>query len=205
MKIAILILLLVVSSVCGQAQTPTQLPLVRVERIGEATARSFFVFSTSIRNFAIRHDGHGELSSTTAMRKNFDLRMGGAARLERLYFIEYDNDVILEYEVTDQRGDWGYVMRMDQKTQKFKWVTPLSCNNLGPGLISGGELYFSASNLLAKLNINTGAFVWQQSQPDHDWAFGLPELKGDAVVFQDEAQAGRVIELDKTTGKVIKN
>jgi outer membrane protein assembly factor BamB len=206
MKIVIVVLLLLVSSVCGQAQTVSpQLPLVRVDRIGEATARSFFVFSTSMRNYAIRHDGHGESWSTNTMRKNFDLRMGGAGRLERLYFVEYESDLILEYEVTDQRGDWGYVLRMDQKTMKLKWIMPLSANNLGPGLIAATDLYFSASNFLARLDLPTGAFVWQQAQPDHEWAFGIPTLKGGKIVFQDEGETGRVVEVDTNTGRPIKN
>ena len=205
MKIILAILFLLVSSVCGQAQTVSQFPLVRVDRIGEATARSFFVFSTPMRNYAIRHDGHGESWAPNTMRKNFDLRMGGAGRLERLYFVEYESDVVLEYEVTDQRGDWGYVLRMDQKTQRYKWITPLSANNLGPGLVAGNDFYFSASGFLAKLDMQTGAFVWQQPQLEHEWAFGLPTLKGETLIFQDEGELSRRVEVDKNTGRLIKN
>ena len=74
---------------------------------GEATARYFFVCSSSSRIYTIRHDGHGEGSSLTTRRKNYDLSMNGALRIERLYFAEYDGDLVLEYEVTDGRGDWA--------------------------------------------------------------------------------------------------
>ena len=205
MKIVVVVLFLVVSSVCGAAQTVSEQPLARIDRIGEATARSFFVFATPTRNYTIRHDGHGETWAANTMRKNFDLKMGGAARLERMFFGEAEGDLILEYEVTDQRGDWGYVLRMDQKSQKLKWITPLSANNLGPGLVVGNELYFSASNFLAKLDITTGSFLWQQPQPDHDWAFGLPALKGESVIFQDDGETRKMVEVDKNTGRVIKN
>ena len=110
MKVVIPGLLLLVSSVFGQTRidnvTATQVPFVNVERIGEANARSFFVFSTSSRSYTIRHDGHGEGSSLTIRRKNY-LSMNGALRIERLYFAEYDGDLVLEYEVTDGRGDWA--------------------------------------------------------------------------------------------------
>jgi len=205
MKIVFVVLFLLVNSVSGQPQTGQQVPFVRVDRIGDVAERSFFVFSTSYRDYAIRHDGHGEGSSTTVMRKNFDLRMGGAGRLERLYFAEYDGDLFLEYEVTDLRGDWGYLLRMDQKMMKLRWIVPLSSNNLGPGLIDGEGIYFSAANLLAKVDLTNGSYLWQQNQTEHTWAFGLPELKGQALVFHDAGEIDRSVEVDKPTGRLIKH
>ena len=209
MKIVVVVLLLLVSSVSVQAQTdqsrPQQIPFTRVERIGEATARSFFVFSTSIRNYAIRHDGHSEGASLTTRRKNFDLRMGGAARLERLYFAEYEGDLLLEYEVTDARGDWGYLLRMEQKEMKFRWIAPLSVYNLGPGLIEGREVYLSAANLLAKIDLQTGTYLWQQSQFEYFSAFGLPVVNGDTIVFTDDVETSKIIEVEKNTGRILKH
>jgi outer membrane protein assembly factor BamB len=193
------------SSVCGLAQTATELPLTRVDRIGGPTERSFFTFSTSTCGYTIRHDGLVEAWVADTKRKIFQLRMGGPGRLERLYFVEFGSDLILEYEVTDKRGDWGYLLRMDQKTQKLKWITPVSAVDLGPGLIVGNDLYFSAANFLAKLDVSNGASIWQQPQPDHDGSFELPTLKGDTVVFQDSAATGRMVEVDKNTGQVKKN
>jgi len=93
--------------------------------------------------------------------------MNGALRIERLYFAEYDGDLVLEYEVTDGRGDWADVLRMDQTMMRFKWVTPISADALGPGLIEGHDLYISAVNVVAKIDMQTGAIGWQQSDFEH--------------------------------------
>lgn len=168
MKVVLVFVLLLVCSVSGQTLTD-QSPLprvgfVRVERIGEETARSFFVFATSTRDYAIRHDGHSEGSSLTTRRKNFDLRMGGATRLERLYYAEYERDLFVEYEVTDGTSDWGYVVRIDQETMKFKWIAPLSADNLGPGLIEGQNIFLRAVNRIAKIDLQSGTCLWQMAQ-----------------------------------------
>lgn len=206
MKFAAVALLLTVSSVPVETQTAQsgsqQIALVNVDRIGEATARSFFVFPTSVRNYAIRHDGLGEGSTLQGMRKTFVLRMGGTGRLQRLYFAEYEGDLLLEYEVTGPRGNWGYVLRMDQKKMKFRWITPVSGDNLGPGLIDHHDLYFGASNLLAKIDLHTGAYLWQQSELQQILTFGIPAIKADTVVFRDEAEIKSTIEVEKQTGRI---
>ncbi len=181
-----------------------QVPFTNVERIGEATARHFFVFTSSARNYAIRHDGHSEGTTFAARRQNFELRMAGAARLERVYFAEYEGELLLEYEVTGSQGNWGYILRMDQKTMKYKWVTSVSADNLGPGLIDNHELYFSGSNLLAKLDLQNGSYVWQ-SELQKFFTFSVPTIKGDKVMFRNESDAERTVEVEKESGRLLKS
>jgi len=208
MKIVVVVLFLLAIPVFGQTQTDTtqvQTAFLKVDRIGEANARSFFTFSTSIRNYTIRHDGHGEVSSISTMRKNYDLRMGGAVRLEAVYFAEFEGDLLLEYEVTDLKNDWGYVLRMDQKTAKVRWIAPLSVSGLGPGLIEVQDLYLSASNVLAKIDLQSGALLWQQQQANQSRGFRLPVVRRDTVLFSEDAETGRTVELEKLTGRPVKN
>ena len=205
MKIVVVVSFLL-ASVCVPLHTnsfqPT-VPFTRVERIGEPNARFFFVFSTSERNYAIRHDGHGEGSSATVMRKNFDLRMDGATRLERLYFAEYEGDLLLAYAVTTSNGDWGYVSRFNQKTMKLLWTRPLSVERLGPGVVDDGSAYFGAANSLFKIDMKTGALLWQQAQVAGD--FDLPVVKSETLIFTETREAGRIIEVSKSTGRVVVN
>jgi hypothetical protein len=131
--------------------------------------------------------------------------MNGALRIERLYFAEYDGDLVIEYEVTDGRGDWAYVLRMDQPLKRFKWVTPISGSEaIGPGLIEGRDLYLSAVNVLAKIDMQTGAIGWQQSDFEHVSMFGLPTIKADSILFQDDYDSRRRIEIDKLPGQAPK-
>jgi len=130
--------------------------------------------------------------------------MNGALRIERLYFAEYDGDLLLEYEVTDGRGDWAYVLRMDQTMMKFKWVTPISAEALGPDLIEGRDVYISAANVLGKIDLQTGASGWQQSDFEHVSMFVLPTIKAGSVLFQDDFDSRRRIEIEKQTGQIRK-
>src|SRR5262252_4676079 len=83
--------------------------MAEVERIGEATARHFFVFATESRKYTVRQDGRGECYATNVRRKNFDLKTGVGGRIDRLYFVEHGPDVLLLYEVTAGRAGWAYM------------------------------------------------------------------------------------------------
>lgn len=191
------------ASVCAPLHTnsfQSTVPFTRVERIGDANARSFFVFSTSVRDYAIRHDGHGEGSSATVMRKNFDLRMDGASRLERVYFAEFEGDLLLAYEVTTSNGDWSYVTRFNQRTMKQLWLKPISVERLGPGVVEETGAYFGSANALFKIDVKSGAVLWQEEQVAGE--FDLPTVKARTVVFRELREVGRIIEVDKSTGRL---
>jgi hypothetical protein len=92
------------------------------DRVGEPNARAFFLFSTSAGNYTIRHDGMGEVSSPAGMRRVFNLKVEAKMRVERIYFLEHDGDLFLLYEVSGQQY---YLLRMEQKKRKPRWLTPL--------------------------------------------------------------------------------
>jgi len=54
------------------------------------------------------------------MRRVFNLRVGGRARIERVYYLEHQNDLFLLYEVT---GQIFYLVRMEQTKRKLRWST----------------------------------------------------------------------------------
>jgi hypothetical protein len=181
----------------------------RIERIGEANARSFFVFSTERgSNYTIRHDGHAEVSAAKVLRRNFDLKMGLAGRLDRVYFLEYQGDLLLIYETTDGRQTRAFFERMDQKTLKLRWITMIDGFNLGPGLVEGNDAYLVASNLVARVDLQTGGYLWQTPTEEADESpneqFLPPRITNDHVVFQVDAEKGRTVEVDKDTGKILK-
>jgi len=93
---------------------------VLADRVGEPNARSFFMFSTSAGQYTVRHDGMGEVTSPKGMRRVFNLRVGGRARIERVYSLEHQGDLFLLYEVT---GQVFYLVRMEQTKRKVRWIT----------------------------------------------------------------------------------
>ena len=188
------------------SRTPST-AFTNIERIGPANARAFFVFSTERgSSYTIRHDGHAEVTAPKVFRRNFDLKMGLAGRLDRVYFAEYEGDVLLLYETTNGRDRRAFLERMDQKTLKLRWITAIDGFNLGPGLVDGKEAYLVASNLLAKVELQTGSYLWQTPTEDESASeqFLPPRISNDHVVFQVDAENGRTIEVDKETGKVLK-
>lgn len=92
-------------------------------RVGEGNERSFFIFSTSAGEYVFRHDGMGELSSLNGMRRVIRLSVGAKERIDRVYFLEHQGDLFLLYEV---RGTSSYLMRMDQRKRKPRWITAVA-------------------------------------------------------------------------------
>lgn len=213
MKIAaplFLIFLTVASFAQAPNQAVSQRAFSRIDRIGEASARSFFVFTAGDRNYAIRQDGHGEITAAKFLRwRNFDLRMGAAGRLERLYTSELSGDLLLAYEVTNGNSGWGYIARLDQEARTFRWTAPIASLNIGPGLIEDNYAYLSGQDFLAKLDLQTGKYVWQQTELAKQYGstfseFGLPEITGGTVTFRERSSKERTIEVDKANGRVLK-
>ena len=95
---------------------------VLADRVGEPNARSFFLFSTSAGQYAVRHDGMGEMTSPKGMRRVFNLRVGARARIENVYYLEHERDLFLLYEVT---GQIFRLVRMEQTKRKLRWSTEL--------------------------------------------------------------------------------
>ncbi len=194
------------TSINQSIRTPST-AFTNIERIGPADARAFFVFSTERgSSYTIRHDGHAEVTAPKVLRRSFDLKLGLTGRLDRVYIAEYEGDVLLLYETTNGRDRRAFLERMDQKTLKARWITAIDGFNLGPGLVDGNEAYLVAANLLARVELETGSYLWQTPTEDESaWEqFLPPRVTKDHVVFQVDAEKGRSIEVDKETGKILK-
>ena len=104
---------------------PVNEPFTLAERIGH-TPRAFFRFSTSIAKYTVRYDGFVEVyvnNDINHKRKRvFFLTMAGKGRLENIYFVEHQGDLLLRYDVIDQGS---YLMRLEQRSRKQRWVRPL--------------------------------------------------------------------------------
>lgn len=112
-------------------------PFARVERIGEPPAQMFYLFSTSVSNYTIRNDGLGDVL-VRVRKKNFQLKVGVNKHIERLYFFEYEGDLLLLYEA----GASGYLVRFDQKTKTIKSTTAVK-EGFEPPLLKEQTLIFT--------------------------------------------------------------
>ncbi|MCA1576549.1 MAG: hypothetical protein LC794_04190 [Acidobacteria bacterium] len=96
-------------------------PFAEARRIGELNARHFYLLSTSVGNYTISQYGLGEVYVGNR-KKYFNLKVSGRSRLERVYFLEYEGDLLLLYEA----GVSGYLLRLDQSTRRIKRATAIS-------------------------------------------------------------------------------
>jgi hypothetical protein len=130
---------LAASQVQAQRQAGDESPFVLAERSGEASAneRTFFVFSTSVAKYILRHDGMGEVTLPSGIRKVFNVKVGIKERIERVYSWEYGGDLLLLY----QAGDAGYLARMNQHSRKVRVVAVSA--DFAPPLLKDHQLIFS--------------------------------------------------------------
>ena len=207
MKILVLLL-----SICPAltvlAQEPESRPnsrsFIRIDRVGNTRANSFFVFTTSDRHYTVRQDGLVESDfAELKRRRTFKMKTEGG-RLERLFVAEFQGDLLMAYEVSNGNSGWAYLARLNQKARTFRWITSITGTNLGPGLIDEGAVYLTAQNLLAKLELQSGDYVWQsevkQKSAPAFVEFVLPEIHGQRVTFRENGQRARVIQADKESG-----
>ena len=126
MKSFFLFCLALVVIVCAAAGAHPQSgvddsPFAEARRIGELNARHFYLFSTSVGNYTISQNGLGEVY-VRDRKKYFNLKVPPRSRLERVYFFEYEGDLLLLYEA----GASGYLLHLDQSTRKIKRVTTIN-------------------------------------------------------------------------------
>lgn len=134
--LAILVLLSVVPAYSARADEDLS-PFIEAKRIGEPNARCFYLFSTSVGNYTITHAGMGEVF-IRGRRKVFHVKVEARRRIERLYYFEYEGDLLLLYEA----GESGYFVRMDQKTKKLKATGAIE-ENFEPPLLKDRRIVFS--------------------------------------------------------------
>ena len=184
-----------------------QTVFTKAPRAGEDKWRSFFMFPVSGHEYTIRADGRAESATGKVRAHNFSLKVD-RGHIEQVYYFEHDGDLLLLYELSDELNGWGYIIRLNQTTVKPKWVAGVSGFNFGPTLVEANFAYLTAVDLIAKLDLQSGAYVWRHENLQEKYspsfqAFREPWIKGDHVFFKEDLAPFRPIEVDKATGKII--
>lgn len=111
------------------------------DRFGHPGRNLYFRFSTSIAKYTIRHDGFVEVYVTMDsghLRKwNYFLNMRGKGRIDNIYHLEHEGDLLLRYDVM---GQGSYLSRIEQRSRKQKWVTPVSTVSSQAPTIQGDKV-----------------------------------------------------------------
>ena len=143
------------ASVFG-APCGSKLEFALVEQFGDPNARSFFVFSTEAGNYVIRHDGMGEFTSPSKMRRAFFLKVPGRSRISSMYFLEHEKDLLLHYEVS---GHGSYLVRLEQTKRKQRWSTTFDTKNIEAPVIDGDVVIVKDGEQSVRISKTNGAVL----------------------------------------------
>ena len=154
MKVAVLICVLITLGSTTQDVVVQTGAFEEASRFGEPPQSTFFMFSTSYGNYVIRHDGLGEVG-TPRRNLQFLLKTGRIGRVERMYFQEYQGDLLLSFEA----GDTGYVRRMNQQTRKMRWLTPIDRAVVNQCVVEANEMHCGDGENVTKIDLKTGAHL----------------------------------------------
>ena len=152
MKVGVLMCALMLAASVSQETSVQKAGFAEANRVGEPPQVTFFMFSTSYGNYVISQYGLGEVG-TPRRNLQFLLKVGMTGRVKRMYFQEYEGDLLLSFEV----GDTGYVRRMNQQTRKMRWLTPVDRSVVDHCVVEGVEVHCGAGDKLTKIDLKTGA------------------------------------------------
>jgi len=152
MKIGVLICVLMLTGAATQDAVVQTDGFAEANRLGEPPQQSFFLFSTSYGSYIIRHDGLSEVGIPGKNLK-FLLKVGMTGRVERMYFVEHQGDLLLSFEA----GKTGYVRRMNQKTRKMHWLTPIDASVVDQCVVEPNAVHCGKGDNVTKIDLKTGA------------------------------------------------
>jgi hypothetical protein len=161
--VVLLLLTLLTSGAWAQDQEQSETErktFTTVERIGEDSFRSFYMFTVSGHEYTIRADGRGERSSQNARARDFTLKVD-QGRIVQMYYLEYEKDLLLMYQASDRQGLHGFVVRLNQTTLLPVWTKPFKDVNPEIAEVAGGTLSIKGQDATMKIDLRTGALVGQ--------------------------------------------
>jgi hypothetical protein len=159
--------------------------------------------------------GHGEgwRFADGAPPRPFRVRMLDDFDLESMRYAAADGRLYLLYQVTSGGDGMGYLDAFDGRTLQPLWSEPAAVSiNLGSVLLAGSAGYATGLNVIGKLDLGTGAWLWKHRfcpealEAGHLISFELPRREAGRVVFREarmDDRAARVLVLDDATGAIL--
>src|SRR5882724_9820240 len=113
------------------------------------------MFSVSGHEYTIRADGRGERSLENARAKNFTLKLE-QGHIEQVFFLEYEGDLLLIYQLSGKQEVNGSIVRMNQTTLKPVWSKSVTGFGLDGAVVDGPYLKIKNSREELKLDLRSG-------------------------------------------------
>jgi outer membrane protein assembly factor BamB len=185
---------------------------LRVFAGAEPAAGGAFEFTLDGFSYHVGAGGNGRREKAGSLTRRFNLRLEGRTQVAgRVYFAEYEGDLLLAYEVADGARAAGRLTRLRQPSMRAAWNAELPRGGVGPPAREGRFLYATAAGFAGKLDLATGAFAWSHEdlRPRGGGgafdSFDAPEVEGEEVLFRGRpVYNGRApaVYVDKRSGRI---
>ena len=113
-------------------------------------------------------------------------------RIERLAIGSIDDSIVLAYQLTDEEGVWGKLVRL--RGQRVKWQRNIGGLNLALPVARNGDAFVAALTYVARVDLRDGSFKWRLER-----AYGGGYESSELVLSDDQLI---VTSQDITTRKV---
>lgn len=80
-------------------------------------------------------------------------------RIERLAISNIDDGIVLAYQLTDEEGVWGKLIRL--RGQRAKWQRNIGGLNLALPVARNGDVFVAALTYVARVKLRDGSFKWR--------------------------------------------
>jgi hypothetical protein len=169
-------------------------------------------FSSRGSEFVVESSGKAHQIGTDGGGKSFDLPLAGGS-LVRLFSAAYGGDVIVVFEATNNEDGWGGVARINQGSATPVWALNIPGFNVSEGAIEGRFLYQAALGFVAKVDLDSGQYMWSRSDLyDRERGsfnvFRRPAVGAVEVEFQEQVlpyaknKVPRTIRVNKHDGRL---
>src|SRR5215207_3598544 len=172
-----------------------------------------FEFETRGFAYHVRHNGNGRRTKGKKAR-GFNLRLDRGESVNKLFYSEFEGDLLLLLHTTIADIGLGFVTRLEQPSMRGLWRQRIPASDVGESLREGHNLYVTGMGFVGKLDLRTGEYAWQYvdlevehgTGPKPLHTFDDPELDGDAVLFRERPvyNPRRTLVIEKKSGKIIR-
>jgi len=187
-------------------------PTVTVAEVfGDRSQPDSLFLALGQRRLLLLPDGALRILDTSRVR-TFRLPLPNSGfHVTGLRAFEVGSDLILIPEYSDAESAGGYVLRLALNPIRVRWVSKRFGFNVAPPLPELPFLYVAAFGTVAKLNLNSGMYVWRHDNlyEPKTGAFNVfqqPARDGNSVVFTSApgfGPLGRHMTLDANTGRIL--
>ena len=194
-----------------------------------ADAPVAFEFKSGGFSYRVAANGNGQRTKGDKTRR-YNLHLGSGEAIRRLYFSEYDDDLLLLCELEGGRdGASAFVTRLEQPSMRALWKQSAPSAEVD-ALRRGDSLYLAGAGFVGRLELKDGRYAWRHRDRREDVGeagdegegeaaggkaevlipsgrYALAEVAGDAVTFKltrgAENPRPKTLRVDRKTGRIL--